>query len=222
MEIIQQITLLLNICQHPQTYREYNHLETPNKYKKVIELLNKWNDEQVSIGCRSLKEINCYTLLIKKNFPNRKLFIITGSISMERRREIIKELKNYKNGILLCTQQSLSSSISIDYINKVIITALSWNFSSLSQFFFRFIRYTSTQHKEIHFITYANSLESNLLGLIMAKENLTMFMKNKDITDDELYEKFGVDFNLIDMLLTKERDSEGHTHIVNWGNQEIN
>ncbi|NFO98776.1 DEAD/DEAH box helicase [Clostridium botulinum] len=222
MEIIQQITLLLNICQHPQTYREYNHLETPNKYKKVIELLKKWNNEQVSIGCRSLKEINCYSNLINKHFPNRKLFIITGSISMERRREIIKELKNYKDGILLCTQQSLSSSISIDYINKVIITALSWNFSSLSQFFFRFIRYTSNQHKEIHFITYQNSLESNLLGLIMAKENLTMFMKNKDVTDDELYEKFGVDFNLIDMLLTKERDSEGHTHIVNWGSQEIN
>lgn len=221
MEIIQQIMLLLNICQHPQTYREYQSTEIPNKYNKVLNLLSKWSNKQVAIGCRSLKEINCYSQLIQKYYPNRKLFIITGGVSISRRKEIIKELKNIKDGVLLSTQQSLSSSISIDYINKVIITALSWNYSTLSQYFFRFIRYTSEHHKEIHFITYENSLESNLLGLILAKENLTMFMKNKEVTDDELYEKFGVDFNLIDMLLCKERDSEGHVKIVNWGEQEI-
>lgn len=220
MEIIQQIMLLLNICQHPQTYREYNSIKIPNKYNKVLNLLNKWNNEQVAIGCRSLKEINCYSQLIQKYYPNRKLFIITGGVSMSRRKEIIKELKNIKDGILLSTQQSLSSSVSIDYINKVIITALSWNYSTLSQYFFRFIRYTSKRHKEIHFITYENSLESNLLGLIMAKENLTMFLKNQELDNEKLYESFGVTFDLISMLLTKEKDSENHVRI-RWGEQEI-
>jgi hypothetical protein len=165
--------------------------------------------------------VDCYSSLIKSIFPDRKLFVVTGSISMDERKKIVKELKETKNGILLSTQQSLSSSISIDFVNKVICTALSWNWSTLSQYFFRFIRYTSTENKEVHFITYSNSLESNLLGLLLAKENIVLFMKNDEVDDEELKERFGVGFNLIDMLLTREKDSEGHSRIVNWGNQEI-
>lgn len=221
MEIIQQITLLLNICQHPQVYKEYKTSETPAKYKKVLSLLMKWNNEKVAIGCRTIKEVECYSSLIRNHFPNRKLFVVTGnSTTMKQRKEIVKTMKESDNAILLSTQQSLSSSISIEYINKVICTALAWNWSSLSQYFFRFIRYNSKDNKEVHFITYENSLESNLLSLLMAKENLTLFMKNQELEDDELYEQFGIDFNLIDMLLTKEKDKEGKSYI-RWGQQNI-
>jgi hypothetical protein len=54
----------------------------------------------------------------------------------------------------------------------------------------------------------------------MAKENLTLFLKNQSLDDEELNEMFGVDFNLIDMLLTKERDSENKVYI-RWGEQNI-
>lgn len=220
LEIIQQLNLLLNICNHPQTYKEYNSHEIPSKYKKVIELINKWNTEQIAIGCRTLKEIECYSSLIQKCFPNRNLYIITGSNSMSNRKEIIKQLKEDATGILLATQQSLSSSINIGYINKIICTSLSWNMSTLAQFYFRFIRYNSTENKEVHFITYENSLESNLLGLILSKESLNLFMKNQKVDNEELYESFGVTFDLINMLLTKEKDSENHVRI-RWGEQEI-
>jgi hypothetical protein len=222
MEIIQQIQLLLNICQHPQTYKEYNNNELPGKYKKVLSMLMNWNNEKVAIGCRTIKEVNYYVALIKKHFPNRPLFIVTGNTTtMKQRKDIVKAIKQTENGILLSTQQSLASSISIEFINKVICTALSWNWSTLSQYFFRFIRYNSKDNKEVHFITYENSLESNLLGLIAAKENLTMFMKNQELDDnEELYEKFGINFNLIDMLLTKDKDQEGKT-FIRWGNQNI-
>ena len=127
---------------------------------------------------------------------------------------------NIKNGILISTQQSLSSSMNIGFVNKVIIPELSWNDSSMSQYYFRFIRYTSTEWKQVYFLTYENSIESNLLGLILAKEKLNLFMKNQELEDDELYEKYGVDFNLLDMLMTKEKDSEGKVRI-NWGKQSI-
>jgi hypothetical protein len=222
MEIIQQIQLLLNICQHPQTYKEYGSLDIPNKYKKVMSMLMNWSNETVAIGCRTIKEVECYSALIRRQFPNRPLFIVTGNTTtMKKRKEIVKAIKQTENGILLSTQQSLSSSISIEFINKVICTALSWNWSTLSQYFFRFIRYNSKDNKEVHFITYENSLESNLLGLLMAKENLTMFMKNQELEDnEELYEKFGITFNLIDMLLTKDTDSEGK-RFIRWGEQNI-
>ena len=45
-------------------------------------------------------------------------------------------------------------------------------------------------------------------------------MKNQELEEDEIYEKYGVDFNLLDMLMTKERDLEGKVRI-NWGKQNI-
>jgi len=219
LEIIQQINLLLNICNHPQSYKEYHSAETPNKYKKVLELVNSWKDEYVAIGCRTLKEIDNYTNLIKQN-TDRKLFIITGSTSMNNRREIIKQLKESNNGILLSTQQSLSSSISINFVNKAICTSLSYNWATLSQYFFRFIRYNSTEFKEIHFITYGNSLESNLLSLIASKENLNQFMKSQNTDNNEMYEELGINFDLIGMLLTKDKDEDNRTYI-RWGEQII-
>ena len=217
LEIIQQINLLLNICKHPQTFNEYYSDELPSKYKKVLEMVNKWQNEYVAIGCRSLKEVDCYYNMLIEN-TDRKIFVITGSTSMQERKNIVKELKETNNGILLSTQQSLSSSISINFVNKVIITALSWNLSTLSQYYFRFIRYNSTDLKEVHFITYENSLESNLLALIMSKENLNNFMKNSE--DADIESELGIDFDLINMLLTKEKDSQGKTYVV-WGKQEI-
>lgn len=220
MEIIQQLTLLLNVCCQPQAYKEYNSKELPNKFKKVVELIEKWNNERVLIGCRTLKEVELYERVLNNKFSNRNIYTVTGSISMNKRREIINKLKEDKVGILLCTQQSLSSSVNIEFIDKCIITRLSWNYSTLSQFFFRIIRYNSKNQKDIHFITYANSLESNLLQLLITKENLTNFMKNQESTDME--SELGVNFDLISMLLAKEKDNEGRSVIVNWGNQEIN
>ena len=45
-------------------------------------------------------------------------------------------------------------------------------------------------------------------------------MRDRSVENEEMYERFGVDFNLIDMLLSKERDSEGHVSI-RWGEQQI-
>ena len=71
----------------------------------------------------------------------------------------------------------------------------------MSQFYFRFIRYTSTRHKDIYFLTYAGSIESNLMQMVLAKEKLNLFMKGQDVDLDEIYEKFDVDFDLISLLI---------------------
>ena len=221
LEIIQQLNLLLDICSHPQTYKEYKRFELPSKYKKILFMLNKWNDERVAIGCRNIKAVECYVSAIRIKYPNRPLFIITGnSTTMKQRREICKRLQETTNGILVSTQQSLSSSMNIDFVDKVIIPDHSWNYATESQYFFRFIRLTSKNFKEVHFVSYENSLESNLQQLIICKEKLNMFMRDRSVENEEMYERFGVDFNLIDMLLSKERDSEGHVSI-RWGEQQI-
>ncbi|MEF2968321.1 hypothetical protein V3851_21030 [Paenibacillus sp. M1] len=147
--------------------------------------------------------------------------MITGDrVSVQKRKAIVKELQKHPDAILLSTQQSLSSSMNIGFIDKVIIAELSWNDASMSQYYFRFIRFNSENDKEVHFVTYESSIESNLLGLILAKERLNLFMKNQELDDEELYDKYGVHFNLLDQLMVKERDKDGNVSI-RWGKQMI-
>ena len=221
LEILNQLMLMLKVCAIPNSFKEYKSNLQPSKIKKLLSMLNKWDNERVAIGCRHIKTVMIYANAIKAKFPNRPVFIITGDkVSLNKRKDIIKQLQNTTDGILISTQQSLSSSMNIGFVNKVVIPELSWNDASMSQYYFRFIRYTSTEWKQVYFLTYENSIESNLLSLILAKERLNLFMKNQELEEDEIYEKYGVDFNLLDMLMTKERDSEGKVRI-NWGKQNI-
>ncbi len=205
MEIIQQITLLLNICRHPNTYKEYGTTDLPNKYKKVLQMCDKWKNERIAIGTRTLKEVDEYKKIISET--GRKVYVITGSTSMEKRLEIIEELRQSTNAVLISTQQALSVSIDIEFIDKIVISSLSWNWSTISQYYFRFVRYTSVNNKEIHIITYKDTIENNLLYLISKKEELTNFMKDKE--EENILDKLGVNYDLIDMLLIKSRDADG-------------
>ena len=77
---------------------------------------------------------------------------------------------------MLCTQQSLPSSVNFEYVNKIIIPELHFNNSGMSQFYMRFIRYVSVNFKDIYFLTYAGSLESNLMQMVVAKEKINLFI----------------------------------------------
>jgi hypothetical protein len=221
LEILNQLNLMLKVCAIPNSFKEYNSAQQPSKIKKLLSMLKGFDGERVAIGCRHIKTVLIYANAIKQQFPDRPIFIITGDkVSLNKRKEIVKQLQMITNGILISTQQSLSSSMNIGFVNKVIIPELSWNDASMSQYYFRFIRYTSTEWKQVYFLTYENSIESNLLSLILAKEKLNLFMKNQELEDEELYEKYGVDFNLLDMLMRKVKDEDGKMRI-NWGKQNI-
>jgi len=56
--------------------------------------------------------------------------------------------------------------------------------------------------------------------MVLAKEKINMFMKGQDADLDEIYDKFGVDYDLLSLLMKREQDEEGHFHI-RWGQQKI-
>ncbi len=66
----------------------------------------------------------------------------------------------------------------------------------------------------------AGSIASNLMQMVMAKEKINLFMKGKDANLDEIYDKFGVDYDLLSLLMRREQDEERHFHI-RWGKQMI-
>ena len=69
-------------------------------------------------------------------------------------------------------------------------------------------------------ITYINSLESNLMQMVLVKEKINLFMKGQDTDLDEIYERFGIDYNLLSLLMRREKDEEGRFQI-RWGEQKI-
>lgn len=220
MQLIQQIVLLLRISAAPDTVQEYTG-DTPVKVRKAVELATQWNDEIVAIGVRHKVVLEAYAKAIRAAMPDRPLFIVTGSTTtFAKRRALRRTLRDSENGILLCTQQSLPSSVNFEYVNKIIIPELHYNNSRMSQFYFRFIRYTSTEWKDIYFLTYAGSIESNQMQMVLAKEKINLFMKGQDTDLDEIYERFGVDYDLLSLLMYREEDKDGHFQI-RWGEQTI-
>ena len=220
LRLMQQITLLLRVGAAPNTLKEYMG-DTPVKIMAAAEMAAQWADECVVIGVRHVEVLNKYADAIREYLPERPLFVVTGgTTTFAQRRKLRKTLRESGNGILLCTQQSLPSSVNFEFVNKIIIPELHYNNASMSQFYMRFIRYTSTQHKDIYFLTYAGSLESNLMQMVLAKEKINLFMKGEDTDLDEIYEKFGVNYDLLALLMRREEDDEGHFHI-RWGEQKI-
>jgi len=219
--ILQQLILLLKICADPTSMSEYHSSEVSSKVQKMIETLADWENERVAIGVRHIDVAHAYARYIREAFPGRPLFIITGGgSSFKRRREVVKELERTQNGILLSTQQAYSKSQNIDFVDKILLPELHYNNAAMSQYYFRFIRYTSVNFKKVYFLTYENSIESNLIRMIMAKEKLNLFMKNQEVEDDDLFDRFGVDRGIVDMLMTKGFDEDGNVQI-RWGNQKI-
>lgn len=74
--------------------------------------------------------------------------------------------------------------------------------------------------KEVVFLIYENSIEVNLLKMILAKEKINLFMKNQLIASGELYEKFGINPQIFSLLMTTGVDQEGKLQIQ-WGEQKI-
>lgn len=219
MKLVQQILLLLRISAAPDTLLEYKS-DIPVKAMTAVEMIAGWPDEIVAIGVRHKVVLRAFKKAIQEYLPERPLYVVDGSCSFTKRRALHKTLKNSKNGILLCTQQSLPSSVNFEYVNKILIPELHYNNAAMSQFYFRFIRYTLTEYKDIYFLTYAGSLESNLMQMILAKEKLNLFMKGQDVDLDSIYDRFGVDYDLLSMLMYKEKDAEGKLHL-RWGKQLI-
>ena len=220
MRLMQQITLLLRISAAPDTVTEYQG-GRPTKISRVVELTGEFETEPVAIGVRHKAVLDSYKKALEEAFPRRTIFAVTGSTtSFAQRQRLRKTLKESGNGILLCTQQSLPSSVNFEYVNRIIIPELHYNNAKMSQFYMRFVRYTSTAWKDIYFVTYGGSIESNLMQMVLAKEKINLFMKGQDTDLNEIYERFGVDYDLLSLLMYREQDEKGNFKI-RWGKQQI-
>ena len=220
LRLMRQIKLLIKACSVPHLIEGYFGTGRPNKTVYIEELIRKIPGK-VTVGCTSIAAFELYESHIRERFPERPIFTVKGDVAFKKRQDIVSEFDSTINGILICTQQSLSSSVNIPSCNDVILESLQWNIPRMEQFYFRFIRLDSKELKNVHFVTYKDSVEQNLMALVLTKERLNEFIKTGEVKEQsEIFEEFDVTMSVIDSLLVRERDSEGKIHI-SWGSQRI-
>ena len=220
LRLMRQIKLLIKACSVPHLIEGYSGDGIPNKTKYIEKLVRKIPGK-VAVGCTSIAAFDLYENHLRKCFPDRPVFVVKGDVAFKRRQNIVTEFDSTINGILICTQQSLSSSVNIPACNQVILESLQWNIPRMEQFYFRFIRLDSKEMKDVHYVTYEDSVEQNLMALVLTKERLNEFIKTGEVKEQsEIFEEFDITMSVIDSLLVRTQDSEGKIHI-SWGSQRI-
>jgi hypothetical protein len=220
LRLMRQIKLLIKACSVPHLISGYYGDDYPSKTRYIDSLIRKIRGK-VAIGCTTLAALELYEHHIRECFPDRPIYVVKGDVSFKKRQCIVKEFDSTINGILICTQQSLSSSVNIPSCNDVILESLQWNIPKMEQFYFRFIRLDSKEMKDVHYVTYEDSVEQNLMALVLVKERLNEFIKTGEVKEQsEIFEEFDITMSVIDSLLIRTKDSEGKIHI-SWGSQRI-
>lgn len=211
LRIIQQINLLIKACSLPQRFPEFTD-EVPTKFLKVQNLV-KTHQEKVAIGCTTIEAANAYYAFLKRHNTGRLVFLITGEKSVKQRKSIVKYFEDTPDGILISTQQSLSSSINIPSCTQVIIETLQWNDPKMAQYYFRFIRFDSEKHTTVHFVNYADSIEMNIMALIIDKESLNNFVKTGELGKDKIMQKMNLDVSFFEQVIQSVKDADGRVQL---------
>lgn len=218
--LMRQITLLIRSCSVPHLMDGYCSDSLPGKAEAIADLIEGM-EGKTAVGCTSLDALQLYKEVLTERFPFRPLYVIDGSISFDKRMRMTREFDMTVNGILLCTQQSLSSSANIPGCDDIILESLQWNVPRMEQFYFRFIRLDSQNDKRVHMVTYEDSIEQNLMALVLTKERLNDFVKTGEVTQQsDIFNEYDVDFSIISSLIKKDTDNEGRIRLT-WGTQKV-
>ena len=220
LRLMRQIKLLIRACSVPNLISGYYGDPYPSKTRYIRSLISGIPGK-VAVGCTTIAAVELYERYIRENFPHRPVYVIMGDVPFRKRQSIVSEFDATTDGILVCTQQSLSSSVNIPACNDVILESLQWNIPKMEQFYFRFIRLDSKDMKNVHYVTYEDSIEQNLMALVLTKERLNEFIKTGEVRDQsEIFEEFDISISVIDSLLVRSTDDNGRVH-VSWGSQRV-
>lgn len=211
LKIVRQLQLLIRACSNPTAF------DPSVRSSKMITIgaQIRQRNEKVILGCLRKDTVDMYYNYLSN--LGRPIWKITGDDSFKARREILAEFEATENGIIVCTQQSLKSSVNVPTCNLVMLESLHWNYPKMSQFFFRAIRFNSQDRTEVIFFTMENTIEDNLLNLIMNKEKVNRAVKLDQVED--VFSEYGFDSSILDSLITKTKDEEGRVQLT-WSRQQ--
>lgn len=213
LKIIRQLQLLRKATSLCHRMKEYNGYEEPNKYEHIENIINN-NDEKVIVGTLFIEAAEYYAFKLANKFKNRKVHLIQGSITFRKRQEIIKDFQSSENDIIVCTQSSLAESVNIPECDLVICEGLQWNLPEQNQFIFRTVRINSKNKTKIHLITYRNTIDQNVLSLLVNKQRINDLVKSLEYKEQsQVFSELGIDFNVFESIIKKEIDENGNVRL---------
>lgn len=219
--LVRQIMLLIKACSVPNYMKGYYGDDYPRKAAKIAQMLRYEMQGKIAIGCTTLDAVGMYKKYLSAKFPDRPLFVIQGNVDFKVRQRILDKFEKTENGILLCTQQSLKSSANVPSCEDIIIESLQWNIPRMEQFYFRFIRLDSEGMRHVHFLTYEDSIEQNLMALVLTKERINEFIKSGVVKEEsEIFDEFDISTDIIYTLFRRKQDDKGNFYIE-WGQQRV-
>jgi superfamily II DNA or RNA helicase/trans-aconitate methyltransferase len=221
LRIIQQIMLMQKCVSIPHKLKEYNGFMEPNKCNKIVSIVKNNPNNKIAIGATFIDSATYYYNKLRSEFPDRKVFLILGDVSFKKREEIIEQFESTSNGLLISTQQSLSESVNIPSCDVVICEGLQYNIANIMQYVGRFTRLNSQNKTTVHFVTYINTLEQNVLALLMSKQRINEFVKQLEYKEDaDIFGEFGISLDIFNSIITKQYDEDGSVRL-SWGQQKI-
>lgn len=205
-----QMRMLIDACSIPQKFKSFAGYG--GKTTAIINFCTA-TDKPILLGCLTKYAVKTYDRELTASGKN--VFIVTGATSVKRREAIVKEFQETENSVLVCTQQALKSSINIPNCATVVCESLQWNLPKLAQFYFRCIRFDSTNPSTVHFFLMRDSIEENLMALLMDKQRLNEFVKTGALqSKEEIFGDMGIE--VFNRAITKTKDADDKTKLA-WG-----
>lgn len=211
LKLQYQMRMLIDACSVPHKFPEFG-----GGYGEKVGEIVKFCCGQTTpilLGCLTMAGVDVYKKELAR--VGKEVFVITGETPFEARKSICAKFQKTHNAVLVCTQQSLKSSINIPECNDVVVESLPWNLPKLSQFFFRCIRFDSEKPTTVHFFLMRGSIEENLMALLMDKQRLNEFVRRGELKGaDELFDE--MEIGVIKRAIEKTRDADDKVKL-SWG-----
>jgi SNF2 family DNA or RNA helicase len=222
LRALRQLMLLKNMTSFGHLYPDATY-STSTKLEHAVKLVERTPD-LVAIGLtRKIVDGANYLVHWREQLEHlgRPFFLVDGDMSALERKRLTDEFQKSGNGILIATQTALPASLNIPACNTVIVPEWPWNWPRIRQFIGRFIRFDSTDQTNVHFLLLDRSIDINLWNLIVNKEHLNNIVKHgREANNETLCEMFGLDSEILNMVMAKELDHEGKVSI-NWTQQTM-
>lgn len=195
LALAHAIRLLQQTCSTPERLALGLPLEVGTKRDFIRDRILNSPADHIAVGTIWKKAATSLVEYLESSAIGRPVFYFDGEASFKNRRRTLDMFMATPRAVLVTTQQSLRSSVNVPCVSEVIAEALPWNFPSLEQWARRFVRYDSPHSKvSLNIITCQDTIEEQILGLLLRKVNVTKVATGDDIAcDEELFAQYGID-----------------------------
>lgn len=144
---------------------------TPERSKGVIPIIKgDWNEERVCIVVHKRETAEHIRKAVRKACRSRRVEMVTGALTHDKRLEVIKHAMASVKGVLVCTMHSVGEGINdLVGFNRVIWAEYVWDPGTMIQMMRRFHRLSSEDAVHIRFLQLEDTIDERIVSSLREK-----------------------------------------------------